>query len=99
VDFVVALQGKIVPVEVKSGSSGSLKSLHQFVGEKQMPLAIRLDTNLPSMQRIQTTIRTGNTPKMVTYDLISLLLYLVEKTPAIVEAYYEESSGHFAESH
>jgi hypothetical protein len=63
-----------------------------------MPLAIRLDTNLPSMQRIQTTIRTGNTPKMVTYELISLLLYLVEKTPAIVEAYYEESSGHFAES-
>lgn len=98
VDFVVALHGKIVPVEVKSGSSGSLKSLHQFVGEKQIPLAIRLDTNLPSMQRIQTTIRTGNASKMVAYDLISLPLYLVEKIPAIIEAYYEKSSGRYAES-
>jgi hypothetical protein len=98
VDFVVALHGKIVPVEVKSGSSGSLKSLHQFVGEKQIPLAIRLDTNLPSMQRIQTTIRIGNTSKVVTYDLISLPLYLVEKIPAIVEAYYEKSSGSYPES-
>jgi hypothetical protein len=35
---------------------------------------------------------------MVAYDLISLPLYLVEKIPAIIEAYYEKSSGRYAES-
>jgi len=32
VDFVIALNGQIVPIEIKSGSSGTLKSLHQFMG-------------------------------------------------------------------
>jgi len=30
VDFVVTIDGRIYPVEVKSGSSGRLKSLHLF---------------------------------------------------------------------
>jgi hypothetical protein len=91
VDFVCAFQGKIVPIEVKSGSSGSLKSLHQFVAEKHVPLAIRLDTNLPRMQRVQTSICIGAEKKTVSYDLISLPLYLVERIPALVEAYYGEA--------
>ena len=33
VDYVIALNGNIVPIEVKPGATGSLKSLHQFVGE------------------------------------------------------------------
>jgi predicted AAA+ superfamily ATPase len=90
VDFVCAFHGKIVPVEVKAGSGGSLKSLHQFVGEKQIPLAIRLDTNPPSMQRVQTSIRIGTETKPISYDLISLPLYLVERIPAVVDAYYEK---------
>lgn len=91
VDFVCSFHGKIVPIEVKSGSSGSLKSLHQFVGEKKVPLAIRLDTNLPSMQRVQTSIRIGAETKKVSYDLISLPLYLVEKIPAVIEEYYAKT--------
>ena len=67
-----------------------MKSLHQFVGEKNVPLAIRLDTNPPSMQRVQTTIRTGSETKMVSYDLISLPLYLVERIPDVVLDYYEK---------
>jgi predicted AAA+ superfamily ATPase len=90
VDFVCAFHGKIVPIEVKAGASGSLKSLHQFVGEKQIPLAIRMDTNPPSMQRVQTSIRTGGETKTICYDLISLPLYLVERIPAVVGAYYEQ---------
>jgi hypothetical protein len=88
VDFVCAFKGKIIPIEVKAGSSGSLKSLHQFIGEKNLPLAIRMDTNPPSTQRIKTSIRTGNETKAVTYDLISLPLYLVERIPDVVESYY-----------
>lgn len=33
IDFMVALDGRAVPVEVKSGPAGRLKSLHQFLKE------------------------------------------------------------------
>jgi predicted AAA+ superfamily ATPase len=44
VDFVVVLKSNIVPIEVKSGSSGSLKSLTLFAKEKKSKIAYRLDT-------------------------------------------------------
>lgn len=33
VDFVVARHGEVVPIEVKSGAAGSLKSMHRFLEE------------------------------------------------------------------
>jgi predicted AAA+ superfamily ATPase len=88
VDCVCAFKGKIVPIEAKAGGSGSLKSLHQFIGDKNLPLAIRMDTNPPIMQRIRTSILTGSETKAESYDLISLPLYRVERIPDVVEAYY-----------
>jgi predicted AAA+ superfamily ATPase len=41
VDFVVQIGDKIVPVEVKSGSSGKMQSLWQFLKEKQSEYGIR----------------------------------------------------------
>ncbi len=81
VDYVVAIRGEIVPVEVKAGATGSLKSLHQFVGEKGGSLAIRFDTGLPTSQTITTKIRSGEKSVNVSYQLISLPLYLVERLP------------------
>ena len=49
-DFVIGLRGEIIPIEIKSGATGSLKSLHQFMGTKNAPLAIRFDANKPSDQ-------------------------------------------------
>lgn len=43
VDFVMAFEGKIIPLEVKSGGRGSLRSLHQFVGEQHVPLIVQGD--------------------------------------------------------
>ena len=34
---------KVVPVEVKAGVTGSLKSLQVFVAEKKMPFALRFN--------------------------------------------------------
>ncbi len=79
VDYVVALGGRIIPIEIKAGAVGSLKSLHQFVGEKGVPLAIRFDTGLPSKQRINATIRCGQKTRDIDYELMSLPLYLVER--------------------
>lgn len=35
VDYVIALEGQIIPIEVKAGASGSMKSLHQFMAENK----------------------------------------------------------------
>ena len=86
-DFVVALQGHIIPIEVKAGATGSLKSLHQFMGEKQAPLAIRFDTSLPSLSNIDALIHAGKQRKQVNYPLLSLPLYLVERLNVLIEDY------------
>jgi len=84
VDYVIALDGNIIPIEIKSGATGSLKSLHQFMGTKQAPVAIRFDASLPITNHIKTTINIGKQRKEIAYDLISLPLYLVERLNGIV---------------
>jgi uncharacterized protein len=86
-DFVIGLGGDIIPIEVKSGATGTLKSLHQFMGVKQAPLAIRFDTQLPAVHQIDTVISINKQRKQVNYRLISLPLYLVERLDAIVNSY------------
>ncbi len=85
VDYVVSHAKRIVPIEVKAGASGSLKSLHQFVAEKHSRIAVRFDLNPPSVQRIQTRVRVGSQPTGVDYWLISLPLYLVESLPSVLK--------------
>lgn len=85
VDYVLGLNGQILPIEVKSGAAGSLKPLHQFVGEKDVPLAVRFDTGLPSQQTIQTPVRRAQQTLEVSYRLLSLPLYLVERLPELAQ--------------
>lgn len=86
VDYVAAFGGRIVPIEVKAGASGSLKSLHQFVAQKRASLAVRFDAAPPSLQTVRTTVRRDGEPIEVRYRLLSLPLYLVERLPALVAA-------------
>ena len=41
VDYVVQCNTNIVPVEVKSGTKGSMQSMYQFLSEKKRPYGIR----------------------------------------------------------
>ncbi len=91
VDFVMGLGGRIIPIEVKSGASGSLKSLHQFMGNKQAPLAVRFDTNRPTVQRIDTATIINKRQQQVQYPLVSLPLYLVERLDTIVDLLARQS--------
>ena len=96
-DFVVQAGGHMVPIEVKAGAAGTLKSLHQFMGSKDAPLAVRFDASLPSLTRIDTRINTGKTGKQVQYPLVSLPLYLIERLETIA-AYYCENPAEDHES-
>jgi predicted AAA+ superfamily ATPase len=78
-DYVIGVNGKILPIEIKAGAAGSLKSLHQFVAEKQVDTAIRFDTGLPSLQNVETEVQLSASTKAISYQLISLPLYLVER--------------------
>jgi predicted AAA+ superfamily ATPase len=41
VDYVIQQGEKIIPIEVKSGSSGKMQSLHLFLNEKKSTYGIR----------------------------------------------------------
>lgn len=45
VDFLISCGSKIIPIEVKAGSTGSLKSLRIFLEENQSPFAVRFSTH------------------------------------------------------
>ena len=84
VDYVAVFDGNIVPIEVKAGSSGGLKSLHQFVAEKGVQVAVRFDAAPPSIQTVRTTVRRGGMQADISYRLLSLPLYLVEGLPSVL---------------
>jgi hypothetical protein len=74
VDYLVVVGGRIVPVELKSGAAGSMKSLHQFMFDKRLDLAVRCDANPPSVMDVSVTTTRGDA---VSYRLLSLPPYLL----------------------
>lgn len=87
VDYVVTCGSQVIPVEVKAGSSGSLKSLHQFLargvkGQVARLLAVRLDANPPSHAALAHKLSDG---KEVPYRLLSLPLYMVGEIDRLLD--------------
>ncbi len=85
IDYLISRGDWILPIEVKAGKSGSLKSLQQFVYEKRPKLCIRFDLNKPGLQRIEHQIATGGQYVIVEFNLLSLPLYLVEELPRLID--------------
>ena len=75
VDYVIVKDGQIVPVEVKAGKTGTLRSLRQFVAEKKTELALRFNTDKPSLLDVADTMHDGT---RITYRLLTLPLYLID---------------------
>ena len=73
IDYLLEIHGAILPVEVKSGTAGSMKSLHQFMHDKRLPLALRLDRNPPSLQAMEISTTQS---QAVRYTLLNLPHYL-----------------------
>lgn len=85
VDYVISQGPLIIPIEIKSGKSGTLKSLQQFVTQKHIALAVRFDLNPFSLQDISHQISTSNGVDSANYRLLSLPLYLVEALHRIID--------------
>jgi len=83
IDFVAQLGQSIIPLEVKAGKSGSLKSLQQFVDQKKVRVGVRFDLNPPSYQHVSHALRQARETVQVEFDLLSLPLYMIEELPRI----------------
>lgn len=69
VDLVFTLQNKVIPIEIKSGPTGSLRSLHQFIEASDHPFAVRIYGG-------EFKIEETKTPRGKPYRLLNLPYYL-----------------------
>ncbi|OGT41226.1 MAG: hypothetical protein A3F42_00935 [Gammaproteobacteria bacterium RIFCSPHIGHO2_12_FULL_37_34] len=70
VDFIITVGSEIIPIEVKAGSTGQLKSLHLLMNERKMKLGIRV-----SQQPLNFDGR-----------ILSVPIYMVSEIPRLVGA-------------
>jgi len=81
VDYLIANGTEVVPVEVKSGKAGTLRSLHRFVAEKGARLAVRVSSEPPQLADVKTAV-PGFEPR--TFRLLSIPFYLIGELPRVL---------------
>jgi predicted AAA+ superfamily ATPase len=74
IDYIIQHHDRIIPIEVKAGSTGSLKSLHLFMGLKKIPMAVRINSDYPSKTNVNVK---DNKENCVKYILLSFPFYLI----------------------
>ncbi len=68
IDYVMQVDGKIIPIEVKAGATGSLKSLSLFMQEKKSICGIRISQHPLSFHQ----------------GILSVPLYMIRQLPRLV---------------
>ena len=81
IGLVIQVGHTITPVEVKAGAAGAMKSLHQFVHDRGLRLALRVDTNSPSLQDIDVKTTQGD---RVHYRLLNLPGYMLWRAAELI---------------
>ncbi|NQV03159.1 MAG: AAA family ATPase [Bacteroidia bacterium] len=79
VDFVIPFQGSIIPVEVKSGASGRLRSLHLFMDQAPHSWAVRVYSN---KMRIESVVSSAGKK----FSLINIPFYLAGRITSVLES-------------
>ncbi len=70
VDYVINVNERIIPIEIKAGKTGSLRSLQLFLNEKNYDLGVRLSTK----------------PLEMNHRVLSVPLYMISEVPRLVDA-------------
>jgi predicted AAA+ superfamily ATPase len=81
VDYLFQYRGGMIPIEVKSGTTGALRSLHQYMELSDEPTAIRLYAG-------ESRIDTVHTPSGKSYQLHSLPYYLAGNIAKYLDAQF-----------
>jgi predicted AAA+ superfamily ATPase len=85
VDYLIQHDVHIIPVEVKSGKSGALKSLHRFMADKKGLLAVRFDLNQPLLHDVNIHVADTTGVKNITFKMLSLPLYFAEQCGKLIQ--------------
>ncbi len=78
VDYLVKHNSKLIPIEVKSGATGKLKSLHLFMDMAPHKMAVRCYSGPLSITEVETAAGTH-------YHLLNLPYYLVSQLGPYIE--------------
>ena len=84
VDFLTSLDNEIVPIEIKSGKSGKLNSLWQFIEERSPKLAVRFDLT-KRVELLSHERRKADAGRILQVNLLSLPLYAIEELTSILK--------------
>ncbi len=82
VDLVYTIQDKVIPIEIKSGKVGTLRSLHQFVERTNHPYAVRIYAG-------EFAINESRTPGGTHYLLMNLPYFLGSKIPDYIHYFVD----------
>ncbi|MDX2429968.1 MAG: AAA family ATPase [Bacteroides sp.] len=85
VDLIYQYNQYLIPIEIKSGPQGRLRSLHQFIERTNHHFAIRMLANKFSIEDVKT-------PGGKDYVLLNLPYYLSTQIPAYVEWFINENA-------
>ena len=87
VDYAISMGTKIIPVEVKAGKTGTLKSLQVFLKAKTQNIGVRVNSGPPTWHTASYAL-----PKMAdqSFELVSIPFYLVGQLRRLLG---EEQSG------
>jgi predicted AAA+ superfamily ATPase len=77
IDYVITQGQQIIPVEIKAGKTGTLRSLQVFLKEKRRTFALRFNGDVPSLVKAALRMDGGQEQG---YELLSLPLYMVGQT-------------------
>jgi predicted AAA+ superfamily ATPase len=83
VDFIYPYREYLIPVEVKAGKAGMLRSIHQFIHRSPHPYAVRVYSGKLSVDHLRTPYGTN-------YMLLNLPFYLVHKMDDYLEWFIDE---------
>ena len=76
-DYVVSYKGLIIPIEVKSGSTGALRSLHQFIDMAPHGYAVRFYSGKYNIDNARTLAGKS-------FKLINLPIYMAGKLSTVL---------------
>ncbi len=82
IDFIIQYKNNVIPIEVKSGKTGRLRSLHQFMDQSSHKIAVRLYAEKVNIEDTQTINKTN-------FKLLNLPYFLASK----IEKYLEWMSN------
>ncbi len=83
VDYIWPFEGKLVPIEVKSGTEGKLKSLHLYMDLAPHQMALRFYAG-------EISITEASTPGGKNYKLLNLPYYLVSQTEHYLQWFQQQ---------